>query len=100
MKISGIGQNQATRKGKAIGTAAGLGAGSAYIAKNAKNLFQHSIEEAVKNNKGKAVGIAIPAAVSAAVIGGLAATGRLAGAGVGKLIDNHNAKKAAAKSVE
>ncbi len=93
MKVSSICNTPSACHGRTIGTIAGLGVGSAYIIKNHKALFEHSMQEALKANKGTAIGKIVPIAVSAGFIGAATAIGRLAGKCIGKIVDNHYAKK-------
>ena len=93
MKVSEIFNTPAARQGRKIGTVAGLGAGSAYIIKNHKDIFEHSMQEALKLGKSAAVGKAVPMAVSAGIIGAAALIGNFAGKCIGKIVDNHYAKK-------
>lgn len=87
MKISSVG------KGKMIGTAAGLATGSAYMAKNGKKLLEFTKQQAKSLGENEALAKNTAIATGAIIIGTLAVAGRLAGAGIGKLIQNHNEKK-------
>lgn len=77
------------------GAAAGLAAGSAYILKNRKDIFIEGGKKAAEAlGQSKAVGIAVPAAVSAAIIGVTTLAGTLIGAGIDKIRNNILQKKA------
>jgi hypothetical protein len=77
------------------GAAAGLAAGSAYIIKNRKDIFIEGgkkVAEALGHSK--AVGIAVPAAISASIIATATLAGTLIGAGIDKIRNNIMQKKA------
>ena len=81
------------KKGGKIGTAAGFGAGCAYILKNGKDIFTHAAQEGLKSVGSKNAGIAVGAGVSAAFIAVGALIGKAVGTIAGKVIDKHNTKK-------
>ncbi|MCD7779417.1 MAG: hypothetical protein LUH05_01945 [Candidatus Gastranaerophilales bacterium] len=99
MKTNPVGSINASQKGTAIGTAAGLGAGSAYLIKNRKDIFEKGIQSGINAAKeaGKTISknksIAIAGGVAAAIVGATTAAGALIGKGIGKLVDKHNQKK-------
>ena len=77
------------------GAAAGLAAGSAYILKNRKDIFIEGGKKAAEAlGQSKAAGIAVPAAVSAAIIGVTTLAGTLIGAGIDKIRNNILQEKA------
>lgn len=94
MRIPNINFANATLKGKKIGTAAGFGAGSAYIISTARDNFVKSAREAAVKLGSRNKGILIASGVAVGIIATTTALGRLIGTGIGKLVDKHNAKKA------
>ncbi len=99
MKTNSIGSINASQKGTAVGKAAGFCAGSAYIIKNRKDIFEKGIGTGIKQleNAGKTISknkaTAIAGGVGVLFIGAATAAGALIGKGIGKLVDNHNKKK-------
>lgn len=99
MNVTSVNSTTASRKGKAIGTAAGGGIGAAYIFKNRKDIFEKSIKSALNQieaagkdiSKNKAMAVA--GAVCAVTVGAAALAGRAIGGVIGKVVDKHNAKK-------
>ena len=94
MNVSKVDSGSATQKGKTIGTIAGLGGRLAYVAKKeGKDIFVNAGKEAVEKGLSSKLGVAVKAGAVGLVAAGFALGGRLIGAAIGKLIDNHNAKK-------
>ncbi len=99
MKTNLVGSVNASQKGTTIGMMTGLGAGSAYLIKNRKDIFEKGIQSGINAAKeaGKTISknksIAIAGGVAAAIIGTTTAAGALIGKGVGKLVDKHNQKE-------
>ena len=101
MKIQAINKtNSATRTGKRIGAAAGIGLSGAYLIKNRKDIFENALNSALNNlkehniefSRNKALGITIGVcAVGSLIVTGI---GRLIGGLIGKAVDKHNEKKA------
>lgn len=94
MNVSLVNATTSNQKGKRIGTIAGFGVGSAYVAKNGKDIFQSGINalttaDSVNVKKAKAIALG----VCAVVVGGLALVGRITGGFIGKVIDKNNEKK-------
>ena len=94
MNVSLVNATTSTQKGKKIGTIAGFGVGSAYVAKNGKDIFQSGINAlttADSANVKKAKAIAL--GVCAFVVGGLALVGRITGGLIGKAMDKKKEKQ-------
>ncbi len=99
MTTTAVNSATASQKGKKLGTLTGLGAGSAYLIKNRKDIFEKGVQEGIKQahlvgkvvSKNKATAIAGGAA--AIVIAAATAAGALIGKGIGTLVDKHNKKK-------
>lgn len=80
-------------KGKKIGTAAGLTAGAAYLAKTGKDDFVNASKESLKKLGSKKPGIAIQCAVYAGLIGLTVAGARAIGGAIGSAIDKMHQPK-------
>ncbi len=101
MKVNAIQPGHAKKTGKTIGTIGGLGAGGAYVIKNRKDIFVNAVNTGIKEVQkkqkyiSKNKSILVAAGIAAAVVGLTALAGRAIGGTIGKMIDKHNAKKAA-----
>ena len=101
--LSSVSANTHTQRGKQIGTTVGAGIGTGYLLKNGKDIFVNGIQEGLKNADipvKKAMPIAV--AVSIATVGLTTGIGRLAGAGIGKIVDKikqHKEEKAIAENM-
>ncbi len=106
MKVNAIQPAHAKRTGKTIGTIGGLGIAGAYVFKNRKDIFVNGINAGIKEvqeqgrfiSRNKAVLRA--GGVVAAALAASALIGRFVCGTIGKMIDKHNAKKAAKAAQE
>jgi len=92
MKVAKVQVNSVYKKnntGKKVGTLAGAAIGSAYIGKNAKDIFIERGKEAAKELGNKNIGIAIAAGISALTVGAFILAGRT----IGAIIDSIHDKK-------
>ena len=99
MQVEPISQSlyKKSHAAKHTGTVVGLAAGSAYIIKNRKDLFIEGGKKAAEalGHTNKALGVVIPAAVGAAIVGITTLAGTLIGVGIDKIKNNIMQKKAA-----
>lgn len=118
MNVSKINSTQtpAAQKGKKVGKFVGAGVGTAYIVKNAKDIFVQCSKNATEqlgNQKlkyefgklatvtirPKDLGYIIAAGVSLATITATKILGKTAGYAIGKAIDNHHEKQAQKQAI-
>jgi len=112
MDVKAVNYNVGTQKGKKIGTAAGLGAGGAYLLKNRKDIFETAVQQgmnqlqAAGKNVSKNTAYVVAGGVCALGLGAAAVAGRAIGGLIGKVIDQialkkavSNVKKAVAEAV-
>lgn len=85
--------NSAAKKGKNIGTAAGLGVSGLYMMKNAKPTFAWAAKEGLEKLGSKNKGLAYAGLAAACVISALTLAGRVVGGVIGKIVDVHNQNK-------
>lgn len=88
--LSSVNSNSQVQKGKQIGTVIGAGIGTGYLLKSGKDIFVNGIQEGLKNAKTPvktAMPIAVAVSVSIGIMGLMTGVGRLAGAGIGKIVD-------------
>ena len=102
MKVNAIQPKHAQKTGKTIGTIGGLGAGGAYVIKNRKDIFVNAVDSAIEQLEAQGIksisknkALLLAGGIAAAAVCLTALVGRAVGGTIGKMIDKHNAKKAA-----
>ncbi len=102
MKVNAIQPGHAKKTGKRIGTIGGLGVSGAYIFKNRKDIFVNAVGSAMEQLEAQGIksisknkALLMAGGIAAAAVGLTALVGRAIGGTIGKMIDKHNAKKAA-----
>ena len=94
MFVSSVGVNKANNsKATKIGSAAGIGAGAAYLLKNKEDIFIQRAKESMAKYGTKKYGVISSSIVAAGILLATTGIGTMVGNAVGKLVEGIKQKK-------